>query len=55
LPPDAGSTSKHDITIEQILQEKKVFDVSVSFEKLGMEEEEKKWKLPGNPVLEALC
>ena len=53
MPPDAGSTSKHDITIEQILQEKKVFDVSVSFEKIGMEEEEKKWKLPGNLTLEA--
>jgi len=38
LPPDAGSqTSKNDLTIEQILEEKKVFDLSVQFEKLGDE------------------
>jgi hypothetical protein len=55
LPPDAGSTAVHDITIEQILEEKRVFDVSVGFEKLGMDEKENKWKLPGNLIIEALC
>ena len=36
-----------DLTIEKILQEKKVFDVSVNYEKLGASDGEKGWSLPG--------
>ncbi|TKA71511.1 hypothetical protein B0A49_06877 [Cryomyces minteri] len=51
LPLDAGSASKGDLTIEKILEEKKTFDVSVSFEKLGIDDDEKGWRLPGQVVL----
>ena len=46
MPPDAGSTSKGDLTIEQILQEKKAFDLTVNFEKLGVGED-RGWHVPG--------
>ncbi|KAK5005104.1 hypothetical protein LTR39_006010, partial [Cryomyces antarcticus] len=46
LPLDAGSASKGDLTIEKILEEKKTFDLSVSFEKLGKDDDEKGWRLP---------
>ena len=46
MPPDAGSTSKGDLTIEQILQEKKAFDLTVNFEKLGVDEG-RGWHVPG--------
>ena len=45
MPPDAGSTSKGDLTIEQILQEKKIFDLTVNFEKLGVGD--RSWHVPG--------
>lgn len=35
LPPDAGSTNNGGLTIERILEEKQVFDLSLRFEKLG--------------------
>lgn len=35
LPPDAGTVSKGDLTIEKLLEEKKTFDMSAQFEKLG--------------------
>jgi hypothetical protein len=38
LPPDAGTTGKGDLTIEQLLQEKKTFDLALRFEKLGTED-----------------
>ena len=46
MPPDAGSTSKGDLTVEQILQEKKAFDLTVNFEKLGVDED-RGWHVPG--------
>lgn len=52
LPPDAGNTQKGDITVEKILEEKKVFDLSVSFEKLG--DGPNKWTLPGQDSLPIL-
>ncbi len=47
LPPDAGSISKGSLTIEKILEEKKLFDLSVRFEKLGTGNEKKGWSKPG--------
>ncbi|CAD6589535.1 MAG: hypothetical protein ASARMPRED_004122 [Alectoria sarmentosa] len=45
LSPDAGTIVKGDLTIEKILEEKKVFDLTLRFEKSGLEDEEK-WTLP---------
>jgi hypothetical protein len=45
LEPDAGSGT--GVTIDQILQEKKTFDLSLSFEKLGTDDGEKGWRNPG--------
>jgi len=47
LEPDAGNIGKDDLTIEKILEEKKVFDLSVRFEKFGAEDGEAKWSVPG--------
>ena len=47
LPADAGTTEKGDMTIERILEEKKSFDLSVNFEKRGLEDVRKEWSLPG--------
>jgi len=38
LSPDAGVIEKGDLTIEKILEEKKVFDLSLNFERLGARE-----------------
>ncbi|KAK1066468.1 hypothetical protein LTR74_007190 [Friedmanniomyces endolithicus] len=48
LPSDAGTVSKGDLTIEQLLEEKKTFDLSRNFEKLGVEEDDdgKGWLKP---------
>ncbi|KAK7556761.1 WD40-repeat-containing domain protein [Phyllosticta citricarpa] len=46
LPQDAGSTAKGDISLEQILREKELFDLSLNFEKLGVEDESKAWREP---------
>lgn len=46
LSPDAGTIEKGDLTIEKILEEKKVFDLALRFEKTGLEDGEK-WTLPG--------
>ncbi|MCJ1479043.1 hypothetical protein MMC13_007727 [Lambiella insularis] len=46
LEPDAGSIEKGDLTIEKILEEKKVFDLSVRFEKFGTGGGKKGWSLP---------
>ncbi|KAK8212355.1 WD40-repeat-containing domain protein [Phyllosticta capitalensis] len=52
LPQDAGSTAKGDISLEQILREKETFDLSLNFEKLGVEDESKAWQepTPSNPT-----
>ncbi|KAG6995416.1 hypothetical protein G7Y79_00045g080870 [Physcia stellaris] len=36
LPPHAGTVEKGDLTIEKILEEKKIFDLSLNVEKLGL-------------------
>ncbi|MCJ1380317.1 hypothetical protein MMC17_003420 [Xylographa soralifera] len=46
LEPDAGSIEKGDLTIEKILEEKKVFDLSVRFEKFGDGDGEWGWTVP---------
>ncbi|MCJ1316597.1 hypothetical protein MMC15_001918 [Xylographa vitiligo] len=47
LEPDAGSIEKGDLTIEKILEEKKVFDLSVRFEKFGDGNGQQGWTVPG--------
>jgi len=47
LPPDAGTIAKGDLTLEKILEEKKVFDLSLRFEKVGVGEDDKEWSHPG--------
>ncbi|KAK5172066.1 uncharacterized protein LTR77_003703 [Saxophila tyrrhenica] len=46
LPQDAGTVGKGDLTLEVLLEEKKTFDVSVQFEKLGVEDEVHEWTVP---------
>lgn len=46
LPPDTGAGSNSSVTIESILNEKKTFDLSLSFEKLGVEDGNRKWAVP---------
>jgi WD40 repeat protein len=43
LPPDIGVGSGDSITIESILQEKKEFDTSLNFEKLGLDDGAQGW------------
>jgi hypothetical protein len=50
LPPDTGSSSE-GITIEQVLQEKKVFDLGQSFEKTGLDDKDTAWNVKGNSLL----
>jgi len=38
--------SKGDLTLETLLEEKKNFDISVQFEKLGVEGGDAGWSLP---------
>ena len=47
MPPDAGHFEKDDLTIEKILEEKKVFDLSLSFEKVDTAGSDREWKHPG--------
>ncbi|CAG5179313.1 uncharacterized protein ALTATR162_LOCUS9140 [Alternaria atra] len=57
LPPDTGSASDSPTTIESILQEKKTFDLSLNFEKLGVDDKERGWTVqaPLDPkVVESL-
>ena len=49
LSPEAGIIEKGDLTIEKILEEKKVFDLSLRFEKTGLEDGEE-WSLPGRSM-----
>ncbi|MCJ1352493.1 MAG: hypothetical protein MMC33_002477 [Icmadophila ericetorum] len=46
LHPAVGVTNKGDLTIEQVLEEKKTFDISVRFEKFGVAERDEAWSLP---------
>lgn len=45
--------SKDDLTIEKILEEKEIFDVSIRFEKLGDGDEDLGWTLPGILLISA--
>lgn len=47
LPPDAGTVNEGDLTIEEIIEEKKVFDLSVNFERFGVDDANRGWSLPG--------
>ncbi|KAF2877006.1 WD40-repeat-containing domain protein [Massariosphaeria phaeospora] len=46
LSNDAGSSSGAAVTLEKILEEKKTFDVSLNFEKLGLHDESEGWTTP---------
>lgn len=46
LPPDTGAASSSTITIDSILQEKKTFDLSLNFEKLGVDDGSREWTIP---------
>ncbi|KAF2000249.1 WD40 repeat-like protein [Amniculicola lignicola CBS 123094] len=54
LPKDAGSTSSNTMTIEQILQEKKTFDLSINFTKMRLEDQNHGWYLP-DPRTPRIC
>lgn len=57
LPSDTGSAAENPITIESILQEKKTFDLSLNFEKLGVDDAKQAWTVqaPAKPkVVESL-
>ncbi|KAH9868426.1 hypothetical protein J1614_007498 [Plenodomus biglobosus] len=51
LPPDVGTSANEKITIETILQEKKTFDLSLNFEKLGTNDADRAWteRAPASP------
>jgi hypothetical protein len=46
LPLDAGADITDGLSIEKILEEKKTFDLSVNFEKLGVSDKETGWRQP---------
>ncbi|KAJ4409603.1 hypothetical protein N0V91_002524 [Didymella pomorum] len=46
LPSDTGAGSSSTVTIESILHEKKTFDLSLNFEKLGVEDGKREWAVP---------
>ena len=47
LPSEAATADRYDLTIEKVLEEKKTFDVSVQFERLGRDDEAKGWSIKG--------
>lgn len=55
LAPDAGQASgddTHNLTIQSLLEEKKAYDHSVSFERLGNESREIfSWRIPGKVIV----
>ncbi|KAF2819874.1 WD40 repeat-like protein [Ophiobolus disseminans] len=53
LPSDVGSDATNPVTIETILEEKKAFDTSLIFEKLGLNDKDRKWsaRAPALPVI----
>ncbi|WPG98662.1 Hypothetical protein R9X50_00145500 [Acrodontium crateriforme] len=55
LPSDAGTVAKGDLILETLLEEKKAFDLSSQFERLGMDEDEdRSWRQPAPSVAEPL-
>lgn len=47
LPPDAGATASGDLTLEKILEEKRQYDASVVYEKIGGKEDDGGWAVLG--------
>ncbi len=47
LPLEVGTIEKGDLTIENILEEKKIFDLNVRFERFGVADGDRSWSLPG--------
>lgn len=43
LPEDAGEAGKDDLSLEKVLEEKKMFDIGMKIEKLGTEEGDGGW------------
>lgn len=46
LTPDAGTEIDNSVTIESILKEKRMFDLSLNFEKLGVDDASRGWVVP---------
>lgn len=46
LPADAGSINKDSLTVEQILHEKRLYDLSINFEKISTDDTDKGWTSP---------
>ncbi|KAF2997367.1 hypothetical protein E8E13_004314 [Curvularia kusanoi] len=46
LPGDTGAGTTSSVTLESILHEKKTFDLSLNFEKLGVEDASREWAVP---------
>ncbi|KAF2399646.1 hypothetical protein EJ06DRAFT_61068 [Trichodelitschia bisporula] len=44
LPPDAGSVSPGDLTLEQVLREKMMYDLTLNLEKASVDDGLKEWK-----------
>jgi WD40 repeat protein len=53
LPNDVGASPEDTITIESVLHEKKAFDTSLNFEKLGLDDEDRGWSAhaPSRPMV----
>jgi hypothetical protein len=53
LPSDVGSDSSDHVTIESVLQEKKAFDTSLNFERLGLDDRGRGWTVqaPHRPTI----
>jgi hypothetical protein len=53
LPSDVGSDSGDHVTIESVLHEKKAFDTSLNFEKLGLDDGGRGWTVqaPHRPTI----
>jgi hypothetical protein len=47
LSQDAGDTNGGDLTLETLLDEKNKFDISLRFEKLGVNDDQRGWSRPG--------
>lgn len=47
LSQDAGESEGGDLTLETLLEEKNKFDISLRFEKLGVEDDKRGWSKPG--------
>jgi hypothetical protein len=45
LPSDTGNAE--GLTIDKLLAEKNLYDLSINFEKTSIEDEIDKWKVPG--------